>query len=60
MLQKKHKIDVKRYQEVYGKIPGHGFNPKLHTKVYKTDMRNLVFTGFFDMKAIKSVALFWN
>ena len=52
MLQKKQKIILKRLQEVYGKIPGHGFNPKLHTKVYRTDMRNLDFTGFSEMKVI--------
>ena len=52
MLQKKQKIILKRYQEVYGKIPGHGFNPKLHTKVYRTDMRNLDFTGFSEMNVI--------
>ena len=46
MLQKSHKIEVESYQEVYGKISGHGLNPKSHTKLYKTDMRNLVFPEF--------------
>ena len=31
MLQKSHKIEVESYQEVYGKISGHGLNPKSHT-----------------------------
>ena len=53
MLQKSHKIEVESYQEVYGKISGHGLNPKSHTTNMACNAGLLVQTGIIRFGSYK-------